>query len=399
MDTIEHLIRRATISLDELGFAEGTKRRYKSCWNCFEKFAVEKNIQDFTPELGQLFLTNHYRVDFDSIITSYQRFAIRSIKILINLSQGEPIGKCFQRKGLQTPTCFVKLLDDYTQSLIQSGLSFRTIECKRITLIHFLHFLKKHTITYISRLQAQHVITYINSLKNYATSTKETILYTLRDFFHFLTKHNHNSHHLTRLFMTIRSNKLEKLPSYYTLSEIQRLLSQVNRDSEIGRRDYLVLLLAIELGLRTGDIKSLKLNEIKWHLNKIELIQHKTKNILQLPLSNHLKYALLDYLKNSRPKCEDNHIFIRHRAPHVSLSTNSFWWIFNKYAALANIDIKDRKRGLHAMRHSLASNLLKESTPLPVISGILGHENTKTTTLYLRIDVEQLRTVALEVPL
>jgi integrase/recombinase XerD len=50
------------------------------------------------------------------------------------------------------------------------------------------------------------------------------------------------------------------------------------------------------------------------------------------------------------------------------------------------------------MRHSTASNLLQNSTPYPVITGILGHENTSTTKIYLRIDIQQLRTVALEVP-
>jgi site-specific recombinase XerD len=50
------------------------------------------------------------------------------------------------------------------------------------------------------------------------------------------------------------------------------------------------------------------------------------------------------------------------------------------------------------MRHSVASNLLQNNTPYPVITGILGHENASTIKLYLRIDIHQLRTVALEVP-
>ena len=66
---------------------------------------------------------------------------------------------------------------------------------------------------------------------------------------------------------------------------------------------------------------------------------------------------------------------------------------------MAKIETKDRKQGLHAMRHSLASNLLIGNTPLPIITGILGHENSNTTKMYLCIDIEQLRTVGLEVPL
>ena len=152
--------------------------------------------------------------------------------------------------------------------------------------------------------------------------------------------------------------------------------------------------------MRAGDIRDLKLNDIKWHLEKIEIIQGKTKNSLQLPLSEGLKYALIDYLKNGRPVSDDPHIFIRHRTPYGRFEKgNVFWSVINKYLVLAKIDVKDRKRGLHAMRHSLASNLLQENIPLPVISGILGHENSNTTMEYLRIDINQLRMAGLEVPL
>lgn len=75
-----------------------------------------------------------------------------------------------------------------------------------------------------------------------------------------------------------------------------------------------------------------------------------------------------------------------------------FFETINKYMKLADISINNRKHGLHSMRHSMASNLLKHNTPLPIITGILGHENTNTTRLYLCIDIEQLRSVALEVP-
>ena len=105
------------------------------------------------------------------------------------------------------------------------------------------------------------------------------------------------------------------------------------------------------------------------------------------------------YIKNSRPKTDDSHVFIRHRAPFTAfVKGNVFWSNINKYMDAAGISINSRKHGLHSMRHSMASNLLKNNTPFPIITGVLGHENSNTTKLYLRIDIEQLRTVALEVP-
>jgi site-specific recombinase XerD len=77
---------------------------------------------------------------------------------------------------------------------------------------------------------------------------------------------------------------------------------------------------------------------------------------------------------------------------------NPFYEIINKYIAKAGIETAGKKHGLHSMRHSLASNLLSSNTPMPVITGILGHKNSNSTNLYLRIDIESLRSVALEVP-
>ena len=400
MDTIEALIRSATAHLDDLGYAEGTKIRYKGCWNHFKKYGNLKNVQDFSLEFGYKFLADHYRVDFDLTLTHFQRFTVRCIKVLNEFSEGKPYIQCYQRKGLQVPDCFFDLLMNYIENLQNSGLASRTIQGKRITLTQFLCFLETNGINEISKVQPQIVLRYIELLVDYATSTVATILFTLRDFFNFISVNNYNGYHLTRLFPVIRSNKLERLPSYYTVEEIRDVLASVDRSTTIGRRDYLVLVLAIQLGLRAGDIRKLKLDDIKWHIDKIEFIQEKTKNPLQLPLSDNVKYALIDYLKNSRPLSDDPHIFLRQRAPYSCfVKGNVFWSIINKYLNLAKIEMKDRKHGLHAMRHSLASNLLIGNTPLPIITGILGHENSNTTKMYLRIDIEQLRTIGLEVPL
>jgi site-specific recombinase XerD len=59
--------------------------------------------------------------------------------------------------------------------------------------------------------------------------------------------------------------------------------------------------------------------------------------------------------------------------------------------------IHGKKRGPHALRHSLASRLLEENVHLPVISEILGHATTETTAFYLTIGIDQLRRCALEV--
>lgn len=400
MDTINTLIRNATAHLEDLKYAEGTIIRYKSCWNHFKKYAVLKNVEQFSLEFGYQFLAGHYRINFDLPLTQFQKHTVRCIKVLDQFSKSKSFIQCDQRAGLQVPDCFSDVFAHYIENLQNSRLAPRTVQGKQIILTRFFCLLEINGIDHISKVQPQTVLAYIEGLEDYATSTVTTILFTLRDFFNFISVNDYNTHQLTQLFPLIRSNKFENLPSYYTPKEIQSVLGNVDRDTAIGRRDYLVLILAIQLGLRAGDIRKLQLEDIKWHIDKIELVQEKTKNPLQLPLSDNIKYALIDYLKNGRPASDDPYIFIRHRAPYrCFVKGNVFWSTINKYLDLAQIETKGRKHGLHTMRHSLASHLLQGSTPLPVITGILGHENSNTTKMYLRIDVEQLRSVALEVPL
>lgn len=153
------------------------------------------------------------------------------------------------------------------------------------------------------------------------------------------------------------------------------------------------------MGLRSSDIIHIKLENINWDADVIEFYQQKTGQFIQLPLTDDIRYALLDYLKNSRPQTTFKNVFLRERAPLAPYEeTATIFKIVSKYIKKAGIETGVRHHGPHSLRHSMASSLLEEKTSLPVISAALGHSNTKNTSRYLRIDIGLLRSVALEVP-
>ena len=91
-------------------------------------------------------------------------------------------------------------------------------------------------------------------------------------------------------------------------------------------------------------------------------------------------------------------IFVRHICPITTLSAPTLHSIVHQYMQLAGINVPDgKKHGPHALRHSLASALLEENIPLPIISEVLGHKTTDTTSVYLKIDINSLRHCALDV--
>ncbi|MBC8554248.1 MAG: tyrosine-type recombinase/integrase, partial [Candidatus Brocadiales bacterium] len=186
--------------------------------------------------------------------------------------------------------------------------------------------------------------------------------------------------------------------SAYNKEEVQKLLNTVDRGNPKGKRDYAILLLASRLGIRAGDICSLSFDNIKWASNEIALVQGKTHDKILLPLLPEVGSAIIDYLKYGRPVTDSSTIFVRHICPITQLSAPTLHSIVHHYLRLAGINIPaGKKHGPHALRHSLASALLEKNIPLPIISEALGHKNTDTTSIYLKIDINYLRRCALDI--
>ena len=116
---------------------------------------------------------------------------------------------------------------------------------------------------------------------------------------------------------------------------------------------------------------------------------------LSLPLSGEIGNAIIEYIKYGRPKTEYRNVFVRHISPVQPINSSSLHCMIQRYFTAAHIDIKTRKHGPHALRHSLASNMLLNNTPLPTISQSLGHSSTSSTQIYLKIDTKNLTMCAL----
>lgn len=195
----------------------------------------------------------------------------------------------------------------------------------------------------------------------------------------------------------IRCEHRSTLPSVYTPKEVSKILSSIDRSNPVGKRNYALILLITRLGMRCGDVCNLKFSDIDWEQNKLHYTQHKTGVAQTLPLFEDVGMAIIDYLKYGRPKSDSSSIFLQHRAPIIPCNSSGVYSLVSRHITKMDFPNTNRKRGPHALRHSLASRLLEGNIPLPVISAILGHANTETTSAYLAIDIDKLRLCALEV--
>jgi integrase len=237
--------------------------------------------------------------------------------------------------------------------------------------------------------------------KDKSANDRDNIIMTIRVFIRYLCGRGllpENSVSKWMSLMTIRYVHTPKIPSVYTQEEVESMFSSIDRAHPQGKRDYAMVLLAARYGLRSSDIIGLRFSNLNWEHNRISVIQQKTGKSVSLPLSEEVGNAIIEYIKYGRPVVDLPYVFITAQAPYKELSGSTLGKNIMEWMRASGINTAGRKHGPHALRHSLATNLLKSQESLPVISSILGHSSTDSTMVYLRVDISLLRQCALDVP-
>lgn len=219
---------------------------------------------------------------------------------------------------------------------------------------------------------------------------------TLRKFLLFQFQRGTLREPLHLRLESVRIYREERLPHPLSWAELQKLLRLMDRSTPQGRRDFAILLLAASYGLRCSEVSALTLDDIDWRLRLLCLAQPKTGQKLMLPLTDEVAQALVDYLQRGRPATSCRRLFVRVRPPSGLLGTHGVACCLARAIRATGVNIQTSR--FHALRHAFALRLLLEGTPLKHISEVLGHRSFHSTSAYLRLDVEDLRHVALPVP-
>lgn len=192
---------------------------------------------------------------------------------------------------------------------------------------------------------------------------------------------------------------LEGIPKALRQEDVEKLLVAVCQDDAAkGIRDYAILMLLATYGMRSGEIAALRLDDIDWRKEAIRVVHAKTGVTSHLPLARDVGDAILRYLQESRPAVSCREIFIRQRAPHRPfLRGGNLYAIVRERLDSAGIVTRSR-RGPHAFRHARAVSMLRARVPLKEIGDVLGHRSTDSTMSYLKLAVDDLRAIALNVP-
>jgi integrase/recombinase XerD len=188
----------------------------------------------------------------------------------------------------------------------------------------------------------------------------------------------------------------EGVPSILERDQIAAVLETASKDTTpIGLRDQAILQLLATYGLRSGEIRSLKIEDIDWRAESIRILHTKTRACSYLPLMAPVGEAILTYLRSGRPQTDAREVFVRTRAPYGRLRVLHSA-VFRR---IRDAGVKPPgKCGPHIFRHARAVEMLRASVPQKVIGDMLGHRSTESTAPYLKLATEDLRAIALDVP-
>jgi integrase/recombinase XerD len=218
----------------------------------------------------------------------------------------------------------------------------------------------------------------------------------LRNFLRFLAAGGVVAPGLDAQIDTPRVHRQEQLPRALPWPQVLAFLRSINRDLAIGKRDYAMFTLMATYGLRSCDVVRLTLDDIHWRIGRLRFCQGKTGQPLELPLTEQVGSAILDYLTKLPRYGTYRHLFLRIKAPGGPLKSTGVIEAFQAWSRRSGLEIPFQ--GAHCLRHSYALHLLHQGLSLKTIGDLLGHRSPQSTAIYLRLATDDLREVGLHIP-
>lgn len=389
------LISELDQELLRLGYTKGSMTFYRRRWNQLMAYAEDRGEYYYTEQLGIDFVQEFFGItqdDFARILPQAETQELRVIRMVGDFQLHHAVLRRYlkHREILSTPF-FLEMRQRFQEHCMKKGYSQVTTGHYVKQSSYLMDYLAAHGMEDLSAVTLENIYAYIRTLAGFTYKTVEQHLCSLRAFFRFLYQEGIVTVDFAAEMPMVKARKQTAIPSVWTHEELKRLIGAIDRGSPKGKRDYAIILIACRLGLRCTDIKGLRFENFNWAEKKLCFVQSKTKQPMELPLVPDVGWTVIDYLKYGRPKVESPYIFVRHMAPFLPFSEGDHLnQLIKAYMVKAHIPVSGKHRGMHSLRHTMASVLLEKDTPLPVISDIIGHLDTNSTAVYLKVDMAHL---------
>jgi site-specific recombinase XerD len=274
----------------------------------------------------------------------------------------------------------------------------------RATIVNYVPFVRgflkdcfgEEAVT-LSNLRATDIVRFVRrEAPRLHTKRAKLLTSALRSFLRYLSYRSETKLDLAAAVPVVANWSMSSIPRAIAADQVRQLLDSIDRRSATGRRDYAILLLLARLGLRSGEVTSLELDDIDWSAGQLS-VRGKSGRRSELPLPGDVGKAIAAYLRRGRPASTSRRVFLRAKAPIRGFRGSSGVGSIVRHR-LQRAGIDAPTYGAHQFRHGLATGLLHQGASLAEIGELLGHHSPETTKIYIKVDLDALRTLALPWP-
>jgi site-specific recombinase XerD len=380
-------------SLREQGYAQGPVYRHVLLAACFSRWLKQKGIalHSITSDHPRRYLQYRAR---RVLIHFGDNAALRHLLDFLRCTGVIPIEKISARPLTPAERC----AQAYEQYLREArALAEPTIRNYVPLIRGFLKDRFGDEPVRLSRLSACDVVRFVQRQAPHLHLKRAKLLTTvLRSFLRYARYRGEVTLDLAAAVPIVANWSMPSIPRAIGADQIRHLLASIDRSTAMGRRDYAILLLLARLGLRSSEVAFLELDDIDWDAGQVS-VRGKRGHRTALPLPKDVGTAIAAYLHNGRPRSSGRRVFLRSKAPiRGFLSQCAIGSIIRH--ALKRAGIQAPTTGAHQFRHALATQMLRHGASLTEIGEILRHRSPQTTTIYTKVDLKALRTLALPWP-
>ena len=385
--------------LVRLGYKDSTMVWYRGCWRRVQKYFAARGAEEFSLELAMAWVDEACGFFAKEQAGALRQTDVYLFRVAQMLGDYAVHGAVLRRYGRSVG----KLSGDGADTVARfqawlgaAGRAVSTVRTYGTVAGEFVAF--TGTRGGLARCDAATIGAFVATLTGYQFKTVEQKLGALRSFLRFASAGGLVDAAVLDAVPAARSSKQARVPSVWDPGEVARILDAVDRGNPCGKRDYAIILLIARLGLRGIDVRRLEFGDFDWPGNRLFVTQVKTGHRVQLPLLKEVGWAVIDYIRGGRPACDCPQVFLRHMAPIGPFSDQDhLHQILVKHARVAHVPVSEKRRhGMHSLRHTLATRLLEDGTPLEQIADILGHQSVRSTGVYLKSSLGLLAQCALD---
>jgi len=399
MAAVSELVSGLDAELVRRGYKPSTMVWYRGCWRRLEGFFASRGVQEFSLDVAMAWVDQacgFFDKEQAGTLKATDVYLFRVAAMLDDFAVHGAVLRRYSRTVDKLTAVEADVLARFQAWLRDSGCAASTVRAYGTVAGEFLAFTGSRGG--LAGLDARVIDAFVATLAGYQAKTVEHKLCAVRSFLRFAGNDGLVDGTMLEAVPAAKSSRQARIPSVWDRADVAKILQAVDRGSPCGKRDYAIILLITRLGLRGIDVKRLRFADLDWPGNRLSVAQAKTGHRVVLPLLKDVGWAVIDYLRHGRPACDCSQVFVRHTAPIGPFSDQDhLHQILAKHARTAHVPLGEQRRhGMHSLRHTLATRLLEDGSPVEQIADILGHQSVASTGVYLKSSLRLLTQCALD---